>query len=55
MVLLHPALNSIPLFYFSSFRALMLVIKKISQIQCAFLWKGKEKKWEINWDSVCHA
>lgn len=47
-VLLNFVLSSIPLFFFSFYRALKVMVQEIIKIQWPFLWVGEENKRIIN-------
>ncbi|XP_058725636.1 uncharacterized protein LOC131596919 [Vicia villosa] len=51
VVLLNSILSSIPIFFFSFYKAPKSIIKEIIAIQRSFLWGGDEDKKKINWIS----
>jgi len=54
--LIKSVINALPLFYFSFFKALVIVCNQIRRIQAKFLWGwGHESikiAWE-NWKTIC--
>ena len=46
---MNSVLNSLPLYYFSLFRAPRKIINLLDSIRRRFLWGGDDDKKKINW------
>jgi mannosylglycoprotein endo-beta-mannosidase len=59
LALVNSVLNSIPVYYMTSFPLSKWVIKRIDRIRRNFLWKGKDNPrtghCPVNWIKVCKA
>jgi hypothetical protein len=56
VTLINSILSSLPLYFFSFFKALMCVIKELVSIQRSVLWGGgvdRIKMCWVSWDRVC--
>lgn len=56
ITLINSTLSSLPLYFFSFYKAPICVIKELSQIQRNFLWGGAEESRKIawlKWEKVC--
>lgn len=51
MVIINSVLNSLPLYFFSFYRAQRKVIQSLVTIQRKFLWQGWSENQKINWVS----
>jgi hypothetical protein len=56
VTLINSVLASLPLYYFSFYKAPSCVIQSLVKIQCTFLWAGgsavKKICW-VKWDQIC--
>ncbi|CAK8577625.1 unnamed protein product [Lathyrus sativus] len=56
ITLINSVLTSLPIFWFSFYKAPASVLKSIDKIRSRFLWGGSEEKSKIHWikrDKVC--
>lgn len=54
--MINSILTSLPLYFFSFFKAPKKVITKLVKLQCCFLWSGmaeSNKICGIKWDTIC--
>ncbi len=59
LILVNSVLSSLPLYFFSVFRALKWVIRRIDSLRRSFFWKGRStifgKQCLVSWGVVCRA